>query len=84
MQQQVPHNFQQSMSFESTPVLLHTILAFEIFMTEWEKLVEEYSTLKSWIKISLRWAMKYYIQMDKTEAYVIAMCKLISTIITLI
>ena len=84
MQQQVPHNFQQSMSFKSTPVLSHTILTFEIFMTEWEKLVKEYSTLEPWIKISLRWAMKYYIQMDKTEAYVITMCKLISTIITLI
>lgn len=72
------------MSSESTPVLSRTILAFEIFMTEWEKLAEEYSILKPWIEIGLRWATKYYIRMDETEAYVVAMCKLKSTMIALI
>ena len=70
------------MSSESTPVLSRTILTFE--MTEWEKLMEEYSILKPWIEISLRWATKYYIRMDETEAYVVAMCKLKSTMIALI
>jgi hypothetical protein len=84
LQQQVPHKFQQSMSSESTPVLSRTILDFELFMTEWEKLAEEYSILKPWIEIGLRWATKYYIRMDETESYVVAMCKLKSTITALI
>jgi len=33
---QTPHTFQQSMLSKSTPVLLHTISNFEMFMTDWE------------------------------------------------
>ena len=50
-----------------------------MFMTEWEKLREEHSILKPWIDIGLRWATKYYIRMDDTEAYVVTMCTLNST-----
>ena len=31
---QVPHSFQQSMSFKATLVLLHAIIYFEMLMTE--------------------------------------------------
>ena len=73
--QQVPHTFQQSMLSESTPVLLHTISSFEMFMTDWETLRAEHSILKFWMEIGLQWAKKYYIRMDETDAYVVTMCK---------
>jgi len=75
LKQQVPHTFQQSMSSESTPVLLCAISSFEMFMTDWEILGAEHSILKFWTDIGLDWAKKYYIRMDKTDAYVVTMCK---------
>lgn len=62
------------MSSESTPVLSRAIASFEMFMTEWEKLGEQYEALRPWTDIGLKWAKKYYIRMDDTNAYVIAMC----------
>jgi len=44
-------------------------------MTEWESLRVDCPKLKFWMEIGLRWAKKYYIRMDDTDAYVIAMCK---------
>jgi hypothetical protein len=61
------------MSSESMPVLLHAIVNFEMFMTEWEKLGEQHEILRPWMEISLRWATKYYIRMDDTEVYVVTM-----------
>jgi hypothetical protein len=63
------------MSSESTPVLLRTIYNFEMLMTEWERLGDQYEKLKPWTKIGLHWATKYYIRMDETDAYVVTMCK---------
>jgi len=63
------------MSSESTPVLSCAIASFEMLMTEWERLGDQYHVLKPWTEISLHWAKKYYIQMDDTEAYVVTMCK---------
>jgi len=63
------------MSSESMPVLSRAIINFEMFMTEWEKLGDQYYILRPWTEIGLRWAKKYYVRMDDTEAYVVAMCK---------
>ena len=63
------------MSSESTPVLSRAIVYFEMFMTELENLGEQHKVLKPWTEIGLRWAIKYYIRMDDTDAYVISMCK---------
>lgn len=46
-------------------------------MTEWEILGKEHDILKPWTDIGLRWATKYYVRMDDTEAYVLTMCKLV-------
>jgi hypothetical protein len=76
--------FQQRASSESTPVLSRTIIDFEKFMTEWEKLGDKHEILKPWTDIGLRWATKYYIRMDDTDAYVLTMCKLICLLITVL
>jgi len=74
--------FQQSASSESMPVLSRAIIDFEKFMTEWERLGDEHEVLKPWTDIGLRWATKYYVRMDDTDAYVLTMCKLICWLIT--
>ena len=63
------------MSFESTPVLSHAVSSFKMFMTEWEKLAKQHAMLQLWAEIGLKWAKKYYIQMDDTDTYVVTMCK---------
>jgi hypothetical protein len=63
------------MSGESCPLLSGAIPAFELFMTRWEKLQKERPRLKRFIDNGLEWAYKYYKRMDRTRAYVIAMCK---------
>ena len=67
---------QQSMSAESMPVLSGAVPSFEIFMTQWERLRTDFPVLKPWIDIGLQWAKKYYIRMDDTDVYVVAMCEL--------
>jgi hypothetical protein len=64
------------------PVLSHAIAPFEMFMTEWERLGEQHILLRPWMKIGLDWATKYYIRMDDTEAYIVAMCKLLNRPLT--
>jgi hypothetical protein len=49
------------MSSESTPILLHAIPSFEMFMTRWEELAQDFKELQFWTDIGLRWAKKYYI-----------------------
>ena len=78
IKQQVPHTFQQSMSSESTLILSYAISDFEIFMTEWETLRSDYKTLELWTEIGLKWAKKYYVRMDETDAYVVTMCKFLT------
>lgn len=63
------------MSFESTPVLSRAISSFEMFMTEWERVGSQHEELRLWTEIGLRWAKKYYIRMDDTDAYVVTMCQ---------
>jgi len=43
------------------PVLSHAIASFEMLMTEWERLGDQYHVLKPWMEIGLCWAKKYYI-----------------------
>ena len=71
--------FQQTLSYEKTPVLSHAIPHFEMFMTELERLGHEHDILRPWAEVGLHWATKYYIWMDETEAYVVMMCKFLST-----
>lgn len=63
------------MSSETMPVLSRAIINFEVLMTRWEILGKEHNVLEPWTEIGLRWARKYYIRMDDTDSYVIAMCK---------
>jgi hypothetical protein len=70
---QAPHQVQQIMSGETTPLLSGAIPAFEMFMTRWENM-SQVSNLKSTIAPGLEWAAKYYSRMDRTRAYIIAMC----------
>lgn len=63
------------MSGESRPILSGSIPAFETFMTQWEKLGKENPHLKPFIQPGLEWAYKYYNRMDRTTAYIVAMCE---------
>jgi hypothetical protein len=71
------------MSSELTPVLSRAIINFEVMMAQWEKIGSEHAILRPWTQVGLRWATKYYIRMDDTEAYIIAMCKFIHVIVLL-
>jgi len=44
-------------------------------MLEWESIRKAHVMLRPWMNIGLSWATKYYIQMDDTDVYIIAMCK---------
>ena len=63
------------MSTESMPVMCCAIASFELLMTKWEQLGEEHPQLRYWTQIGLRWAKKYYKQMDNINAYAITMSK---------
>jgi len=45
---------------ESMPVLSGPIASFEIFMTKWEELHDQYPRLRHWLDNGLKWAQKYY------------------------
>jgi hypothetical protein len=72
---QIPHRVQQIMSGEMAPILSGAIPAFELFMSKWEQLSTDFPRLKPLIAPGLEWATKYYAKMDRTKAYIIAMCK---------
>ena len=55
--------------------LAGVIPMIENFMTKWETLAEKRLWLKPFIDEELKWAEKYYICLDNTMAYVVAMCK---------
>ena len=61
------------MSCEEMLVLAGSLPAFEMFMMSWEMLGEKHPRLAPFVDIGLKWAYKYYCQMDQTRAYVIAM-----------
>jgi hypothetical protein len=66
---------QQIMSGDRMPILSGAIPAFEMFMTKWEKLAKDFPHLQPFIQPGLDWAYMYYNRMDRTTAYIIAMCK---------
>lgn len=72
---QGPHEVQMILAKDSTPVLAGVIPIIEIFMSKWEILAEKKVWLKPLIDEGLKWANKYYIRLDDTTAYVVAMCK---------
>jgi hypothetical protein len=51
-------------------------------MMGWERLGKKHEILRPWTDIGLRWATKYYVRMDDTEAYVLTMCKFVRRLIT--
>ncbi len=63
------------MSGETTPILSGAIPAFEMFMTGWEKASKDHPALTDLIQPGLDWAYMYYGRMDRTRAYIVAMCK---------
>ena len=63
------------MSGESTPILCGAIPAFEMFMSQWEKIAKDHPCLEPIVQPGLDWAYLYYGRMDRTRAYVIAMCE---------
>jgi hypothetical protein len=69
---------QQVMSGESMPILSGAIPAFEMFMTQWEQIQDNQEDTREWVEVGLSWATTYYGRMDLTQAYVIAMCELVS------
>ncbi len=77
MSKQIPHKVQQIMSNERLPILAGVIPSFEMFMSKWEQLVQtpEQSHLKDLVQPGLDLAYEYYGRMDRTRAYIIAMCK---------
>lgn len=72
---QVPHRVQQRMSSECMPRLGSAVPCFELFMTAWESLATRIPRLRPSINVGLDWAKSYYVRMDLTDSYVIAMCK---------
>lgn len=71
------------MAAEKTPILSGAVPAFELFMSRWEKLSMDHPHLKDLIKPGLDWAYMYYRRMDRTKAYIIAMCKQLIQILLL-
>jgi len=69
------------MSAEATPVLSGAVASFEVFMTRWEKLCENYPMLRFWVNSGLPWANKYYWQMDETDAYIVTMSRFFKTLL---
>ena len=63
------------LSGEETPLLAGVIPVFEIFITGWEKLWDKQKHLARFIQPGLNRMYKYYLKMDNTKAYVVAMCK---------
>lgn len=62
------------MSNERILILLGAILSFEMFMSQWEKLITKHSHLEHLVQLALDKAYKYYGRMDCMCAYIVAMC----------
>lgn len=72
---QVPHQVQKVMSRERTPVLCGAIYAFEMFMSGWEIMIKKKDRTERLVQPGLDLAYKYYGRMDRTRAYIVAMCQ---------
>ena len=74
---QVPNSAQQLMSHKTLPVLSCAVPTIETLIVQWEHLSTHLPQCAPYIKVGLEYANKYYSCMDKTNAYVIVMCKCI-------
>jgi hypothetical protein len=63
------------MSAETYPMLAGAIPLLESFMSLWEAMAKKYTHLTPYIQPGLDIANKYYREMDRSDAYVIAMCE---------
>lgn len=70
------------MSSETLPRLGSAVPCFELFMSAWEALGTTNPRLQPWTDVGLVRATQYYKRMDNTRAYVIAMCKLLTIILS--
>ena len=71
----MPHQVQHKLAGNMLPVLAYAIPAFELFMSNWEKLATKQPRLKPFIDEGLRFAYIHYQKMDQTTAYIICMCE---------
>jgi len=62
------------MSSEQFPRLGRAVPTFELVMTAWENLANGTPRLQPYLSVGLEWAKKYYVRMDNTRAYIVAMC----------
>ena len=69
----MPHQVQHKLAGDKLPVLAYAIPAFELFMSNWEKLATKQPHLKPFIDEGLLFAYIHYQKMDWTTAYVICM-----------
>ena len=72
---QGPHEVQQMLAKDKTPILAGVIPVFEAFMGKWDILAGKRPWLKPFIKEGMYWIEKYYIRLDDTMAYAIALCE---------
>jgi len=63
------------MSSESTLILYGAVPTFETFMSKWERMMRQFPNLEQYIQPGLNCAYKYYSHMDRTDAYIITICK---------
>ena len=60
---------------DKTPILAGVIPVFETFMAKWDILAEKRPWLKPFINEGIYWAEKYYVRLDDSMAYAIALCE---------
>jgi hypothetical protein len=73
--QQALHVVQQVMSGESTLILCSAILAFKMFMTRWESIIDKHLLLKWFIQPGLDWAYMYSIMIEWTTLkHILLLC----------
>ena len=84
---QQPHSVQTMMAIENTPMLAATIPAFELFVNSWEAMRADDELAQQGvthhIDRGLEIAEKYYNKLNDTDAYLISMCTLLSSCLTL-
>ena len=73
---QIPHFAQGTMSSEATPMLGAVVLTFEKFIGQWKHLIEVIPCCEPFVHPGLVCANDYYVCLDQTNTYIIAMCTL--------
>jgi hypothetical protein len=64
--------FQQALSYEKTPTLCHTVIAFEAFRTALRSLQDEEPSVKFIIEAGLQKLEEYYQHVLEIPAYVLS------------